>query len=225
MCAVRGYRLILTMPESMTKERRDILKIYGAELVLTPAADGMQGAVDKAVELNKEIKNSIILQQFSNKANPQVHYDITAQEIWQDTDGKVDIVVAGVGTGGTISGVAKRLKEYNPNIKAVALEPDTSPVLSKGFAGPHKIQGIGANFVPDNFDRSVVDEIITIKDEDAFNYAKQMALKEGLFCGISSGAALYGAIQLSRREENKGKIIVTILPDTGMRYMSSPAFS
>ncbi|MBR2069497.1 MAG: cysteine synthase A [Candidatus Gastranaerophilales bacterium] len=224
VCAVRGYKLILTMPESMSKERRDILKIYGAQLVLTPAASGMQGAVDKANELNKEIKNSIILQQFNNPANPKMHYEKTALEIWNDTNGKVDIIVAGVGTGGTISGIAKKLKELNPNIKAVALEPETSPVLSKGSAGAHKIQGIGANFVPDNFNRDVVDEIICISNEDAFKYAKELALQEGIFAGISSGCAVYGAILLSQREENKDKNIVVILPDTGMRYMSSPAF-
>ncbi len=221
VCAVLGYKLILTMPESMSKERRDILKVYGAQLVLTSAKDGMQGAVDKAEELHKEIQNSFIPQQFSNPANPKIHYEITAQEIWEDTDGKVDIIVAGVGTGGTISGISKKLKEYNPNIYSVALEPESSPKLSKNIAGPHKIQGIGANFVPDNFDRSAVDEIITIKNEDAIETMKLMAKKEGLFCGISSGCALFGAMLLSKREENKGKKIVVILPDTGMRYMSS----
>ena len=221
VCAVRGYKLILTMPESMSKERRDILKIYGAKLVLTPANLGMQGAVDEAVKLNKEIKNSIIPQQFSNKANPKAHYEYTAEEIWNDTDGRVDIVVAGVGTGGTISGISKKLKEYNKNIYCVALEPETSPLLSKGFAGGHKIQGIGANFVPENFDRNLVDEIITIKNEDAVEYTKELALKEGIFAGISSGCAISGANILSKRIENKGKIIVAILPDTGMRYMSN----
>jgi len=220
-CTVRGYRLILTMPESMSKERRDILKIYGAELVLTPAKDGMQGAVDRAIELNKEIKNSIILQQFSNKANPKIHYDKTALEIWNDTEGSIDILVAGVGTGGTISGISKKLKELKPDIYCVALEPETSPLLSKGTPGAHKIQGIGANFIPDNFDRSVVDEILTVKNEDALKYMLDMAKYEGIFAGISSGCAIYGAIELSKRSENKIKTIVTILPDTGMRYMSA----
>ncbi len=221
VCAVRGYKLILTMPESMSEERRKILKIYGAELVLTPAKDGMQGAVNKANELHKEYKNSFIPQQFSNSANPKIHYEKTALEIWEESSGKVDIIVAGVGTGGTISGISKKLKELKPSIYSVALEPETSPVLSKGIAGPHKIQGIGANFVPDNFDKKVVDEIMCIKNEDAIEYAKQLTLKEGLFCGISSGCAIYGALELSRRKENKGKTIVAILPDSGMRYMSN----
>ena len=220
VCAVRGYRLILTMPESMSKERRDILKIYGAELILTPAQFGMQGAVDKAVELNKEIKNSVILEQFKNKANPKIHFEKTALEIWNDTKGSVDIIVAGVGTGGTISGISRKLKELKPDVYSVALEPESSPLLSKGMAGTHKIQGIGANFIPDNFDKSVVDEILTVKNEDAIECMLDMARYEGIFAGISSGCALFGAIELSKRKENEGKTIVTILPDTGMRYMS-----
>lgn len=224
ICLIKGYRLILTMPETMSKERRDILKAYGAELVLTEGSKGMQGAVDKAEELHKEIKNSFIPQQFNNPANPKIHYETTAEEIWNDTDGKVDIIVAGVGTGGTISGISKKLKEKNPNIKAVAVEPFSSPVLSKGQAGPHQIQGIGANFVPQNYNPDVVDEIITVKNEDAIQTAREMAKQEGIFAGISSGAALFAAIELSQKEENKGKLIVAILPDTGMRYLSSVMF-
>ena len=220
VCAVKGYRMILTMPETMSEERRKLLKAYGAELVLTDGAKGMQGAVDKANDLHKEIKNSFIPQQFANPSNPEVHIHTTAEEIWHDTDGKVDIVVAGVGTGGTISGIAKGLKAKNPNIKAVAVEPETSPLLSKGVAGPHKIQGIGANFVPKNFDKSVVDEIFTVSNEDALKTACRVAKEEGIFCGISSGASLYTACELSKKEENKGKLIVAILPDTGERYLS-----
>lgn len=220
VCAVKGYRMILTMPETMSEERRKLLKAYGAELVLTDGAKGMQGAVDKANDLHKEIKNSFIPQQFANPSNPEVHIHTTAEEIWRDTDGKVDIVVAGVGTGGTISGIAKGLKAKNPNIKAIAVEPETSPLLSKGVAGPHKIQGIGANFVPDNFNRNVVDEIFTVSNEDALKTACAVAKEEGIFCGISSGASLYTACELAKMEENKGKLIVAILPDTGERYLS-----
>ena len=220
VCAVFGYRLILTMPETMSIERRKLLSAYGAEIVLTDGTKGMQGAVDKADELHKEIKNSFIPQQFSNRANPQIHEITTAQEIFDDTQGKVDIIVAGVGTGGTISGIARTLKKKNPDIKAVAVEPLSSPLLSKGVAGPHKIQGIGANFVPDNFDKKLIDEIITVSNEDALNTFKDAAKKEGILCGISSGAALYAAIKLSERVENKGKLIVVILPDTGERYLS-----
>ena len=220
VCAVFGYRLILTMPETMSIERRKLLSAYGAEIVLTDGTKGMQGAVDKADELHKEIKNSFIPQQFSNRANPQIHEITTAQEIFDDTQGKVDIIVAGVGTGGTISGIARTLKKKNPDIKAVAVEPLSSPLLSKGVAGPHKIQGIGANFVPDNFDKKLIDEIITVSNEDALNSFREAAQKEGILCGISSGAALYAAIQLSNRSENKGKLIVVILPDTGERYLS-----
>lgn len=220
VCAVKGYRMILTMPETMSEERRKLLKAYGAELVLTDGAKGMQGAVDKANDLHKEIKNSFIPQQFANPSNPEVHIHTTAEEIWRDTDGKVDIVVAGVGTGGTISGIAKGLKAKNSKIKAVAIEPETSPLLSKGVAGPHKIQGIGANFVPENFDKSVVDEIFTVSNEDALKTACRVAKEEGIFCGISSGASLYTACELAKMEENKGKLIVAILPDTGERYLS-----
>lgn len=220
VCAVKGYRMILTMPETMSEERRKLLKAYGAELVLTDGAKGMQGAVDKANDLHKEIKNSFIPQQFANPSNPEVHIHTTAEEIWRDTDGKVDIVVAGVGTGGTISGIAKGLKAKNSKIKAVAVEPETSPLLSKGVAGPHKIQGIGANFVPENFDKSVVDEIFTVSNEDALKTACAVAKEEGIFCGISSGASLYTACELAKMEENKGKLIVAILPDTGERYLS-----
>ncbi len=218
VCAVRGYRMILTMPETMSEERRKLLKAYGAELVLTEGAKGMQGAVDKANELHKEIKNSFIPQQFANPANPEIHMLTTAEEIWRDTDGKVDIVIAGVGTGGTISGIARVLKEKNPNIKAVAVEPLSSPLLSKGQAGPHKIQGIGANFVPENFDKNVVDEIFTVSNEDAIETARRCAKEEGILCGISSGAALYAAIEYSKKNEKK--VIVVILPDTGERYLS-----
>ena len=220
VCAVKGYRMILTMPETMSEERRKLLKAYGAELVLTDGAKGMQGAVDKANDLHKEIKNSFIPQQFANPSNPEVHIHTTAEEIWRDTDGKVDIVVAGVGTGGTISGIAKGLKAKNSKIKAVAVEPETSPLLSKGVAGSHKIQGIGANFVPENFDKSVVDEIFTVSNEDALKTACRVAKEEGIFCGISSGASLYTACELAKMEENKGKLIVVILPDTGERYLS-----
>ena len=218
VCAVKGYRMILTMPESMSEERRKLLKAYGAELVLTEASKGMQGAVDKANELHKEIKNSFIPQQFSNPANPKIHELTTAEEIWQCTDGKVDILIAGVGTGGTISGIAKALKVKNPDIKTVAVEPLYSPLLSKGIAGAHAIQGIGANFVPENFDKSVVDEIFTVSNEDAIETARNCATKEGILCGISSGAALYAAIEYSKK--NDGKVIVVILPDTGERYLS-----
>jgi len=224
VCQVKGYRLILTMPETMSKERRDVLKIYGAELVLTSGSEGMQGAVNEALKLHNEIKNSFIPQQFNNPANPEIHYNTTANEIYNDTDGKVDIIIAGVGTGGSISGIAKKLKEYNKNIKAIAVEPSTSPLLSKGQAGGHKIQGIGANFVPENFNRELIDEIICVNNEDAIEYAKKLSLNEGLFCGISSGAAIWAAIEVSKRKENKNKNIVVILPDTGMRYLSSDMF-
>lgn len=221
---IKGYRLILTMPDSMSKERRDILKAYGAELVLTPGLKGMQGAVDEAQKLHNEIKNSFIPQQFNNPANPKIHYEKTAEEIWNDTDGLVDIVVAGVGTGGTISGIAKKLKEKKPSVKAYAVEPASSPVLSKGQAGPHQIQGIGANFVPGNYNAQVVDEVITVSNEDAVKTARKIADTEGIFAGISSGAALWAALKLSEKQENKDKLIVVILPDTGMRYLSSVMF-
>lgn len=218
VCAVRGYRMILTMPETMSEERRKLLSAYGAELVLTEGSKGMQGAVDKANELHQEIKNSFIPQQFSNPANPEIHTRTTAEEIWQCTDGKVDFIVAGVGTGGTISGIARALKVKNPNIKAIAVEPSSSPLLSKGEAGPHKIQGIGANFVPNNFDRNVIDEIFTVSNEDAIETARRCATTEGILCGISSGASLYAACEYSKK--NDGKVIVAILPDTGERYLS-----
>ncbi len=224
VCAVKGYKIILTMPETMSEERRMLLRAYGAELVLTDGAKGMQGAVDKAEALSKEIPNSIILQQFCNPANPDMHTMTTAEEIWHDTDGKVDIVVAGVGTGGTISGIAKGLKAKNPDIKAVAVEPYTSQVLAGQPAGVHKIQGIGANFVPKNFDRSVVDEIIAVKNEDAFEISKRLAREEGILSGISCGANVYAAIELSKRPENKGKLIVAILPDSGERYLTCGLF-
>ncbi len=221
VCAVKGYRMILTMPETMSVERRKLLSAYGAELVLTEGAKGMQGAVEKAEELHKEYKNSFIPQQFSNPANPEIHFLTTAEEIWEDTEGKVEIVVGGVGTGGTISGISKKLKMKNYNIKAVAVEPEASQMLAKGIAGPHKIQGIGANFVPDNFDRSVVDEIFPVKNDDAIETSHELAKKEGILCGISSGASMFAGIELSKRPENKGKIIVVILPDTGERYLST----
>ena len=224
VCLLKGYKLILTMPDSMSKERRDILKAYGAELVLTDGTKGMQGAVDEAERLHKENKASFIPQQFNNPANPKIHYETTAEEIWNDTDGKVDIIVAGVGTGGTISGIAKKLKEKNPNVKAIAVEPYSSPVITQGKAGAHQIQGIGANFIPKNYNADLIDEVITVKNEDAVNTARNLADKEGIFAGISSGAALHAAIELSQRQENKGKLIVVILPDTGMRYLSSVMF-
>ncbi len=225
ICAIRGYKIILTMPESMSIERRMLLKAYGAELVLTEAKLGMKGAVDKAIELNKKYQNSFIPSQFDNKSNPQAHYETTADEVWNDTDGKVDIIVAGVGTGGTISGTAKKLKEHNPGIKAVAVEPYGSQVLAGGQAGPHKIQGIGANFVPENFDRCVVDEIIPVKNEDAIETARNLSKKEGILSGFSGGANIWAAIELSKRPENKGKLIVAILPDCGERYLSSELYS
>ena len=223
-CAIKGYKMILTMPETMSTERRKLLSAYGAELVLTDGAKGMQGSVDKANELHKEIQNSFIPQQFSNPANPESHVISTAEEIWDDTDGKVDFIVAGVGTGGTISGLAKGLKAKNPNIKTVAVEPASSPLLSKGFAGAHKIQGIGANFVPENYDANLIDEIITVKNEDAISIAKRLAKEEGILSGISSGAALWAANEVSKHSENKGKLIVVILPDSGERYLSSEMF-
>lgn len=225
VCAVKGYKMILTMPETMSLERRMLLKAYGAELVLTEGAKGMQGAVDKADELSKKYPNSFIPQQFNNPANPEIHTKTTAEEIWNNTDGKVDIFVAGVGTGGTISGIAKGLKSHNPEIKAIAVEPETSQVLGGKSAGTHKIQGIGANFIPKNFDREVVDEIIPVSNENALETARQLAKQEGILCGISSGAAMYAGIEIANRPENKDKMIVVILPDLGERYLSSELFS
>ena len=225
ICAIRGYRIILTMPETMSLERRAILKGYGAELILTEGKKGMQGAVDKAFQLHNEIKNSFIPSQFDNPSNPKAHYLNTSEEIWKDTDGKVNIVVAGVGTGGTISGIARKLKEKNPNIKCVAVEPYSSQVLAGKEAGPHKIQGIGPNFKPLNFDEKLIDEIIPVKNEDAIETARNLGTKEGILAGFSGGANVYAALELSKRPVNKGKLIVTVLPDCGDRYLSSELYN
>lgn len=221
----RGYRIILTMPETMSVERRNLLKAYGAELVLTDGTKGMQGAIAKAEELAAELPNSFIPGQFVNQANPEAHFRTTGPEIWNDTDGRVDIFVAGVGTGGTVTGVGKYLKSRNPGVKVVAVEPSASPVLTEGTAGPHKIQGIGAGFVPETLDTSVYDEVITVTNEDAFATGKELARTEGVLAGISSGAALWAATQLAKRPENAGKTIVVLLPDTGDRYLSTPLFA
>lgn len=225
VAASRGYRIIITMPETMSVERRNLLKAYGAELVLTDGAKGMKGAIAKANELAETIEGSFIPSQFTNPANPAYHKKTTGPEIWEDTDGNVDIFVAGVGTGGTISGVGQYLKSKNPNVKIVAVEPASSPVLSEGRAGAHKIQGIGAGFVPDTLDTDIYDEIIKVENDDAFKTGREIAHREGFLVGISSGAAVWAATQLAKRNENKGKTIVALLPDTGERYLSTPLFS
>ena len=225
IAAAKGYRAILTMPETMSVERRNILKAYGAEIVLTEGSKGMKGAIAKAEELAKEIEGSFIPGQFDNPANPKVHYETTGPEIWRDTDGKVDAFVAGVGTGGTVTGTGKYLKEQNPAVKVVAVEPASSPVLSQGKAGAHKIQGIGAGFVPDILNTKIYDEIITVENDDAFAASKELTKKEGILTGISSGAALYAALQLAQRPEFEGKTIVALLPDSGDRYYSTPLFT
>ena len=225
VAAARGYRIIIVMPETMSVERRQLMKAYGAELVLTEGAKGMKGAIARADELAKEIPNSFVPGQFVNPANPKAHFETTGPEIWADTDGKVDIFVAGVGTGGTITGTGKFLKSKNPNVKVVAVEPKTSAVLSTGVAGPHKIQGIGAGFVPEVLDTKVYDEIIAVDNDDAFKTGKEFGRREGVLVGISSGAAIWAAIELAKRPENEGKTIVVLLPDTGDRYLSTPLFA
>lgn len=225
VAAARGYKLIITMPETMSVERRMLMKAYGAELVLTDGKKGMSGAIEKADELHREIPGSLIAGQFTNPANPKAHFETTGPEIYRDTDGKVDIFVAGVGTGGTVSGVGKYMKSKNPDVKVVAVEPATSPVLTKGKSGAHGIQGIGAGFVPDTLDTSVYDEVIAVEDADAYKYSRAVTASDGLLVGISAGAALCAGVQLARRPENKGKTIVVLLPDSGERYLSTPLFA
>jgi len=225
VCASKAYKAIFTMPETMSVERRNLLKAYGAKIVLTPGSQGMKGAIAKAKELQESTPNSLIPSQFTNLENPQAHYETTGPELWEQTDGEIDIFVAGVGTGGTISGTGKYLKEKNPNIKIVAVEPEGSPVLSQGKAGPHGIQGIGAGFVPDTLNTKIYDEIITVTNENAYNTGRAIAQKEGLLVGISSWASVYAAIQLAKRPENEGKRIVALMPDTGERYLSTPMFT
>ena len=223
--AVKGYKLILTMPETMSVERRNLVKAYGAEVRLTPGQDGMPGAIRAAEELRDSIPNAVILEQFENPANPQRHYDTTGVEIWEDTDGQVDIFVAGVGTGGTISGIGQRLKEKNPNIRIIAVEPASSPVLNGGKSGPHKIQGIGAGFIPNTYNAQVIDEVFDVDNDDAIRTGRLLAQQEGLLVGISSGAAVFAAIQIAKRPENKGKKIVVLLPDTGERYLTTVLYA
>ena len=225
VAASKGYRVILTMPETMSVERRNILKAYGAEVVLTKGSKGMKGAIEKAEELSKNIENSFLAGQFDNPANPETHINTTGPEIWEDTDGTVDIFVAGIGTGGTISGTGEYLKSKNPNIKIIGVEPFDSPVISKGISGPHKIQGIGAGFIPNTLNKTVIDEMVTVRNEDAFETSKKLTKKEGILTGISSGAALYAAINEAKKKENEGKTIVVILPDSGDRYYSTPLFT
>ncbi|CDC72093.1 MULTISPECIES: cysteine synthase A [environmental samples] len=222
--AALGYHVILTMPDTMSVERRSLIAAYGAEIVLTPGSEGMAGAVAKAEALHRETPGSIIAGQFDNPANPEAHYRTTGPEIWEDTEGNVDLFVAGVGTGGTISGVGRYLKEKNPNVKIVAVEPASSPLLTQGHAGPHGLQGIGANFVPDNLDRGILDEILTVTDQDAYETGRALARREGILVGITSGAAVWAAAELARRPENQGKTIVALLPDSGERYLSTPMF-
>ena len=224
VAAAKGYKLVLTMPETMSIERRKLVKAYGAEVVLTDGAKGMTGAIEKAEELHKQTPGSIIAGQFVNPANPMCHKATTGPEIWEDTDGTVDIFVAGVGTGGTLSGVGKYLKEKNSSINVVGVEPFSSPLITKGYAGAHGLQGIGANFIPDNFDSSVIDEVLTVKDEDAFRFSKMLATEEGLLVGITAGANLFACVQLAKEQKNKGKTIVTVMPDSGSRYLSTKLF-